>query len=673
MSLAGPSVLAAAGPSRAGQPLRVALVGNPNTGKTTLFNRLCGLRAKTANFPGTTTDARLGRLSLHSRRPLEVEIIDLPGLYRLDLDLPEARVCRAVLWGEGLYRRPDAAVVVLDATNLPRNLLLLGELLASGLPTVVGLNMVDLAQKRGLTIDPDHLAAELGCPVVPLVARKGTGVEALRLSLAATLESRRAPAPKQVPGREPEALEAWADGVLAASLGGGEAVGTAEDSLTERLDQAFTHPVLGVAVFVSIMGLLFWVLFTLAKVPMDLIEATFEHLSSWLGQHLPPGALGDLLANGIVGGVAGTVVFLPQICLLFFLISLLEDTGYLARAAFVMDRILCRFGLPGHAFVPLLSSHACALPGIFSSRLIPDRQDRLATILVAPFMSCSARLPVYVLLTGLLFASSPLYAGLLFAGCYLLGAAAALGSAFLARRTLLPGRSRSMVLELPTYKRPSLRTAFFVAVDQGLNFLRKAGTVIVGICIVMWWLSAYPLTPPPPAAVELRQSAAALATSDPEQAAALVAQAGQLEARASQAGSFAGRLGRAIEPVFAPLGYDWQLTVGVLTSFVAREVFVSTMSVLLVGEGDLDVHDRGVLERIRAATRDDGSLLFTTPTAASLLIFFVLAMQCLPTLALTRRETGSWKWAALQLGYMSTVAYLSAFLTYHGLRWLGVS
>jgi ferrous iron transport protein B len=447
-------------------------------------------------------------------------------------------------------------------------------------------------------------------------------------------------------------------------------VGGAADTVTERLDQAFTHPLLGVLVFGGVMLGLFWAIFALATVPMDLIEATFEHLGSWLGETVPPGAVHDLLVDGVVGGIAGTVVFLPQICLLFFLISLLEDTGYLARAAFVMDRVLCRFGLPGHAFVPLLSSHACAIPGILSAKLIPDRADRLTTILVAPFMSCSARLPVYVLLTSLLFADRPLLAGLAFAGCYVLGAAAALGTAFVARRTVLRGRSRPMVLELPSYKLPSLRSALIVAWDQGMTFLRKAGTVIVAICIVMWWLSSYPGAAPAPEAEALRTRAAVAAPAERQ---ALEAEAGRIDARHAEAASFAGRIGRAVQPAFAPLGYDWQLTVGVLTSFAAREVFVSTMAVLLSGDEDADVEQAGVIERIRTASRDDGRPVFTPATAASLLVFFVLAMQCLPTLAVTRREAGGWRWAALQLGYMTGLAYLAALVVFHGLGALGIA
>lgn len=657
---------------------RVALIGNPNTGKTTLFNRLCGLRAKTANFPGTTTDSRVGRLEAGQTT---LELIDLPGLYRLQLELPESRVCRALLEGEGLYRRPDAVLIVVDATNLVRNLYLVGEILARGLPTVVALNMVDLARRRGLSIDPQRLSERLGCPVVAIVARRGDGVDALRSTLAETLAQRAplaiVPEPASSPRRLPRpALEdfdgvmSWAEQAVEESVGGAAAVGSPSDTVTERLDQAFTHPILGMLVFALVMGGLFWTLFQLATVPMDLIEATFEHLGGWVRVQVPEGAIRDLLVDGVIGGIAGTVVFLPQICLLFFLISLLEDTGYLARAAFVMDRILCRFGLPGQAFVPLLSSHACALPGILSTKLIPDRHDRLATILVAPFMSCSARLPVYVLLTSLLFAERPALAGLVFAGCYLLGAGAALTSAWLARRTILRGRSRPMVLELPSYKLPSLRSAAITAYFQGLTFLKRAGTVIVGICIVMWWLSAYPHVEPPPRAEGLRVEAAALEPTSSERADELRAEADRLETRHAQAQSFAGQLGRGLQPLFAPLGFDWQLTVGVLTSFLAREVFVSTMAVLLVGS-DEAVEEQGVLDKIRTATRDDGRPVFTPATSAALLVFFVLAMQCLPTLAVTRREAGGWRWAALQLVYMTTLAWVGGLLTHQALHHLG--
>ena len=649
----------------------IALLGNPNTGKTTLFNRLCGARAKTSNFPGTTTGVRYGRLLADNGGAAEV--IDLPGLYELHLDVPESRLCRDVLAGVGPYRSPDAVIVVIDACNLTRNLVLAGEILASGLPAVVALNMVDLAQRRGLTLDAATLSEAIGCPVVPMVARKGIGLDELRAALSAQLEA----AGPAMPGSLPppadggiNELTQWADQLVERSVGGAAAVGGATDTFTERLDAAFTHPVIGVAMFVLVMSGMFYTLFTLAAIPMDLIEATFAQLGTIVGHVLPRGALHDLVAECIIGGIAGTVVFLPQICLLFFLISLLEDTGYLARAAFVMDRLLYRFGLPGHAFVPLLTAHACALPGIMSARLIPDRRDRLATILIAPMMSCSARLPVYVLLTSLLFVDRPVLAGLAFAGCYLLGAAMALATAFVFGRSVLKGRARPMVLELPSYKVPSFTNAVLAAKDQGLAFLRTAGTIIMAICVVMWWLSAYPKATTPVEVEQLRASAERLSDEGSREAALAAADA--MEDRSTQVGSFAGSIGRTLQPLFAPLGYDWQLTMGVMTSFLAREVFVSTMSVLVGAGGSDDVGDEGVLGRIRTATRDDGRPLFTRATSASLLVFFVLAMQCLPTLAVTRRETGSARWAGLQLVYMSTLAYVMAFITFQGLRALGI-
>jgi ferrous iron transport protein B len=645
------------------RPGRVALLGNPNTGKTTLFNHLCGLRTKTSNFPGTTTAIRRGLAVDHDWR---LEVCDLPGLYELQSNSPEAAVALKALTDPAAPT--DAVIVVIDACNLTRNLVLCGELLALGLPMVVALNMMDMAHARGITINLAVLSSRLGCPVVPIVARRGTGLDAIRDAIdGALLATPRTPV--ELRGSPTlEQLTAWAEGVTAASLSGGEHP-SADDVFGERADRFLTDPIYGMAVFVAVMCGLFWVLFVLASVPMDLIESLFGGLASWVTGVLPAGPVQELVIGGIIGGLSGTIVFLPQIALLFFLISLLEDTGYLARAAFVMDRLLSRFGLPGQAFVPLLTSHACALPGIMSARLIPNRRDRLATILVAPFMSCSARVPVYVLLTSLLFANRPGLAALAFAGCYLLGAAAGLLTAGVFGKTALRGTPRPLILELPPYRRPSLRNAVLSAKDQSVSFLRSAGTVIMAICIVLWWLSAYPRTPAPPEAASLRAEAE---VATPDRAEELRAEAGALEARAQQANSFAGRIGRFMEPAFAPLGFDWQLTLGVVSSFMAREVFVSTMSVLEGGNGDADV-DAGVVERIRAMTRDDGTLLFTPATCAAALVFFVLAMQCLPTLAVTRRETGSTKYALLQLGYMSTLAYIAAGITYQLVRLAGVS
>jgi ferrous iron transport protein B len=531
--------------------------------------------------------------------------------------------------------------------------------------------MMDLALRKGLSIDVARMARAIGAPVVGVTARSGEGVGRLLDTLGDVLSGAAPRGVAEVPQEGSEALEEWAEQVVVASVGGGQAVGGAHDTLLDRLDVTFTHPIVGLVIFHAVMAVLFWTIFALATVPMDLIEATFAHLGSFLQSVVPAGAVRDLLVGGLISGVSSTVVFLPQICLLFFLITILEDTGYLARAAFVMDRLLYRFGLPGYAFVPLISSHACAIPGILSARLIPDRHDRFATILVAPFMSCSARVPVYVLLTSFLFPHQPWFAGLAFTGCYLLGAVAAMGSAFLARRTLLPGASRPMVLELPSYKWPSLRVAVTQALEKGWSFLSTVGTVILALSFVMWWLSAYPKATPPAAASRMEASAAAVATSEPARAATLRDEARRMVVRHQQEQSFAGRLGHLTAPVFAPLGYDWRLSIGLLTAFAARETFVSTVAVLTGAENSEG--NAGILARIHDATRDDGSPLLTPATAVSLLVFFVLAMQCLSTMVTVRRETRSWRWPLLQFAWMTGLAWIGAFATFHGLRLFGVA
>jgi ferrous iron transport protein B len=645
---------------------RAILIGNPNTGKTTVFNRLCGARAKTSNFPGTTTALRTGALKLDHAK---VEVLDLPGLYDLTLDIPEARIVRDVVHEARL--RDDLVIVIVDAANLARNLVLVGQLAGGHSRLVVCLNMMDVAVRRGLKVDVPGLTNRLGVPVVEMVASRGAGLTDLRALVDTALGRERKVIslnPPGVPAMDApySAVSAWARAIASAVVQSKAETEPGGRDFTERMDRFLTHPVLGFVVFFAVMGGLFWALFALAAVPMDLIDTTFAGLSALAHQYLPGGAIRDLLTDGVIGGIAGTVVFLPQIAFLFFLISLLEDTGYLARAAFVMDRFLHRFGLPGHAFVPLLTSHACAIPGIMSTRLIPDRRDRLVTILVAPFMSCSARLPVFVMLTTLLFASRPALAPVAFAACFMLGAGAAFLSALLFSRTIFRGRARPMILELPAYQVPSIRNALLSARDQSLSFLKTAGTIIMLICVVMWWLSAYPKVVRPAEANALRVQAA---TAAPAEATALVDKAQHIEARAQQAGSLAGWLGHAIQPVFAPLGYDWQLSEGLLTSFLAREVFVSTMAVLAGAGND----QSGVISGVRSMRREDGTPVFTIATAASALVFFVLAMQCLPTLAVTRRETGALKYAVVQLVWMSGVAYAAAFIVYQSLRWSGVS
>ncbi len=648
-----------------GQAWRIALLGNPNTGKTTLFNLLSGLRHKTSNFPGTTQEARLGRVRL--ARHGAAEVIDLPGVYSLELGQAESVICRAVLAGVTApvgdrAEAPNAAVIVVDATNLARNLTLAGEALRRRLPTVVALNMIDLARKRGMAIDIAALSAAVGCEVVPICARTGEGAAALLGAI-----DRARPAKGEVPEQE-DALASWAQraaGMALAEGGGGSA---AAGRVTDRVDRVLTHGVLGPVCFALVMTGLFWVIFSLAATPMEWIGAGVSWAQRAVGGAMPAGLVRDMLADGVMAGVGTAVTFVPQVALLFGLISLLEDSGYLARAAFVMDRVLGPFGLSGHSFVPLLSSHACALPGIIACRGVPDRRDRLATILVAPFMSCTARIPVYVLLCTLLFRERPALQALAFAGCYLLGILAGLLSALAARRTILRGAARPMAMELPTYKWPSVRTAALTAVDRSLVFLRKAGTVILVISMGLWWLGAFPRSEPPAAAVALR----ARADAEPERAEGLRAEADHLEAKHRARMSFIGRAGAALEPVFAPLGWDRQLITGVVASFAAREVFVSTMAVVTAGEADKDA--ASVVGKVGGATRDDGvTPVFTAAASWSLLVYYVLSMQCLPTLAVTARETGSVRWALLQLGWMSGLAFAAAALVYQGLRAAGVA
>ncbi|MDG1137119.1 MAG: ferrous iron transporter B [Phycisphaerales bacterium] len=628
----------------------VLLLGNPNVGKTTLFNRLCGLRSATANFPGSTVEARRGTSSSADTKRT---FTDLPGIYSLLAKDELSSVCRQALDGIECDS-PEAVVVVADATNLRRNLIIVNELLHRDVPCVLALSMVDIAQKSGLTIDTEKFGEKLGCHVVAVHPRTGKGLAALHEALDKPKRDA-----KPLPSiNDKKAVLIWADELIASSVGGELAIGT----LTDRVDKAFTHPILGLIVFAVIMTGLFWTIFTLAAFPMDIVDVLFGHVGTFVGGLLPAGDLHDMVVDGVIGGIAGTVVFLPQICILFFLISLLEDTGYLARAAFVMDRMLRKFGLPGQSFVPFLSAHACAIPAIMAARIVPDRRDRIATILVAPFFSCSARLPVYVLLIGILFIDSPFLAGLAFFGCYILGALAALFTALLVRKTVMPGTSRPMMLELPTYKMPSLRTAFLNTVDRAWVFLKNAGTVILAIVVILWWLSAYPKIQPSQNVTALRQEAIIVAETNLDASGRLFVEADSLEYTEQLAGSFAGQLGKFFQPVFAPLGYDWKLTVGVMTSFAAREVFVSTLAVLTAG--DDDVENEGVIEKIEHAKTDAGKPMLSLPTAASLLVFFVLAMQCLPTIAVTKRETGSWNWALLQLGYMTVLAWVSSFITF---------
>lgn len=656
--LAGAEGAGAPAPS---PPVTIALVGNPNAGKTSLFNRLTGLRAKTANFPGTTVEHRRAQLLLDG---VDAVLIDLPGLYSLDASTPDEQVAADALCGRlaGLSA-PDVIIQVVDATNLERNLFLTSQVLHLGRPVVAALNLSDVAEKQGLRFDLDELRQRLGCPIVAVSARTGRGIEQLIHATADAARHRPSPdlhedlaACTSCRGCQYSARYDWAASVRAVSLQGDAArAGRA----SEAIDRVLTHRVAGLACFAAVMAVTFLLIFWAATFPMDLIDALFSFAAQTVARWLPAGDLNSLVTDGVIGGVGGMLVFLPQICLLFFVLALLEDSGYMARAAFVMDRLMQRVGLPGKAFVPLLSAHACAIPAIMSTRVIEDRRDRLATILVLPLMTCSARIPVYAMVAALLFPGAPLKAAALFAGAYALGIVAALAMASVFKRSLLKGPTRPLVIELPNYRLPSLRNAALLVVDRAWAFVTTAGTTILVISILLWALATYPKTSVENMPADVQAQLASLAAAGDDAAVERLTQQVALEH------SIAGRIGKAVEPAFAPLGYDWKMSIGVLSSFAAREVIVSTMAVLYgLGDGGADDNVDSLLDSLRSATHPDGLPVFGAATCLSLLVFYVLSMQCLPTQAVTRRETGSWNWALLQLGYMTTLAYLAALATF---------
>ncbi len=657
----------------------VVLTGNPNVGKTTLFNALTGLKARTANFPGTTVEHRACNLDAGGH---QVELIDLPGIYSLKAATPEERIANDLIHGKAHgIAKPDAMIVVANASNIERSLFLISQLLENDLPTIVVLNMIDIANRHGIHVDADKLSAELGCLVLPTIAKSNHGIDQLKDEIVRLMDH----VPRVTKFAGPSVAHcdscggcpfqsrySWSEGVAARCV---NTPGVARGSRTEKIDKVLTHPIMGLASFAVVMLALFYLIFSVATVPMDLIDSLFARVGVFVARVVPAGDLRSLLVDGIVGGVGGMLVFLPQICILFFFLGLLEDSGYLARAAFVMDRLMGRIGLPGTAFVPLLSAHACAVPAIMSTRVIQDPRDRLVTILVAPLMTCSARIPVYAMVTALLFPKSPAHAALVFTGAYLLGIFAALLMAFIFKKTILPGDSKPLVLELPEYKVPGLRTIFLYTWDRAKVFIQQAGTIILMISVILWGLATYPKSEVPVHALELtRQANAAELQGLTEKAESLNKEADSFSCQYALSRSFAGRLGKLIEPVVRPLGFDWQIGIGIITSFAAREVIVSTLAVVY-GLGDDAVGDSpdGLYATMRKAHRSDGTPVFTAATSLSLLVFYVLAMQCLPTQAVTRRETNSWKWPIFQFAYMTVLAYGASLFTFQFLKAIGVS
>ncbi|MEP2310895.1 ferrous iron transporter B [Rhodopirellula bahusiensis] len=642
----------------------VAMVGNPNVGKTSLFNRLTNLLAKTSNFAGTTVDRRTGTADLNEGQ--SCTLVDLPGLYSLTASSPEEQIARAFITGESECP-PEGVLVVVDATNLQRSLAVAREAIQCGRPTLVAVNMIELARKSGVDVDLEVLSQKLGCPVVGVSARSGEGLDELKTNLRQLLQPRKMIVLSA--DAEPAELDCgacgacpFADGHRWASTLARESTRTgyvASDEWTDRVDQFTTHRFLGPVIFVAVMVAAFASVFYVAQYPMEWLDASFGIVTETVGGWLPEGDFNSLITDGILAGIGGVVIFLPQICILFFMLAILEDSGYLSRAVVVIDRWMRRGGLPGQAFVPLLAAHACAIPAIMSTKVIENRRDRLAAIMVIPLMTCSARLPVYTMVAALLFPSSPWSAALLFASAYALGMVAAFFVAWILKRSILPGEAAPLILDLPPYRTPSLSNAIRHAYERGWGFLRDAGVVILVISIGIWVLSTYPKLPEERFAEQIQTAglnAETLEESDLENRRAL----------AEQEYAVIGRMGKFVQPVFAPLGFDWKTSVGVMTSFAAREVVVSTLSILY-GLGPEPEDESSLHDRLMSATDAEGNRVFTPATCVSLLVFFVLAMQCLPTQAVTKKETGSWGWAIFQFGYMTVLAYVAALIAYQAI------
>lgn len=612
----------------------VVLAGNPNVGKTTLFNALTGSSDKVANVSGSTVELRTGEtFTPHGRK---LRVVDLPGCLSLDGEAPDQQLARRALLGEVEdIGRPDLAICVLDASNLERHLQLTLEVIETGLPVIIALNMVDVAEAGGIRLDPVLLSEELGVPVVPIQANRNKGLvelkQAIRHPLPPVAEAGWTDADEPTEARQKFALKVCS---VAARRPDGH-----QSTFTDKLDAQLLHPFFGWVYFIAIMLAVFWSIFSFASVPMGWVEGVQGWLEGLVEGSMAEGDFRDLIISGVIGGVGSVVIFLPQILILFFFIGLLESSGYMARAAYLMDGLMSKAGLSGKAFLPLLSSYACAIPGIMATRSIDSAKERLTTIFVAPWMSCTARLPVFFLLIPMLLGGSEggLTQALVLLGIYVFGTL----SAFVVAR-LLRGRlgadetPHHFALELPPYRAPQWGYVFRHLLDRGWAFLSKAGTVIMGISVVLWALSTYPKSD----------------SDDPGE---------QLEASAM------GRISSVIEPVVRPLGFDGRTGTAVLTSFAAREVFNASMFQLFRVEEDED-DETGSRDRLRNRLAEekweDGTAMFRPLSVISLLIFYIYALQCLPTCAVTAREAGSWKWAVGQFVFMTAVAAIGSLLVY---------
>jgi ferrous iron transport protein B len=601
----------------------VAIVGPPNSGKSTLFNRLTGLRQKVANFPGVTVEHRMGKVKVEGGR--EVFAIDLPGVYSLEPRTEDERVTHDVLLGQMKdLPKPDAVLLILDSTNLARHLVLAAPVLSLGLPTLVILNMADDLKSRGGGVDVAELSMQLGSPVALVSASRGEGFDKVFQFLAgATHTAPRAAPLMQLPViQDIPKCRAWAANVGTK----GKYQAPAPPHWTRRLDAVFLHPVAGPLIFIVVVLAVFQSIFFWAQPAMDLLQNAILSTGTWVGSLISIPILRSLVVDGVFKGVGSVVVFLPQILILFLFIGILEDSGYLARAALIADRTMARFGLQGKSFIPLLSAYACAVPAIMATRTIENKRDRIATILIAPFMTCSARLPVYTLMIAafipdrrLLGVFLSMRAGVLL-GLYILGFLAALFTARLLKSTVLKSKRSSFILEMPPYRWPTFRSLGLRLVDRSKVFLRRAGTVILAVAIIIWVLANLPVHNGQPPEI------------------------GQ---------SIVGMIGHAVEPAIKPLGFNWKIGIGLITSLAAREVIVGTLGTIYGIENPSETS-----EGLQHALQQD----LTLGGAVALMVFFAFAMQCMSTVAVVKRETGGWRWPIIQFAYMTGMAYVCAFL-----------
>jgi len=628
----------------AGLP-RFAIVGSPNSGKTTLFNALTGLHAKTGNYPGVTVARYEGRT--RDDDGAQVVLEDLPGTYSLDPISPDEQIVVDVLDTEHRNIRldvPDAALVTINATTLRRSLGLLAQLQQTGLPVCVVLTFTDDLARRNGRLDITALSRALGVPVVTVVAGHRDGLRSLRREMARVDAWT---APMVPPPTDPAEVTAWADSVLNAA---GYRLPEV-DKRTQRIDSVVLHPVAGTAIFLLTMFVFFQTIFAVAAPLQDYVEALFSWLGGLVAEHIGIGWLSAFLSQAIIGGIGGVLVFLPQIVLLFVLIALLEASGYLARAAFLMDRVMSKAGLEGRAFVALLSSFACAIPGIMATRSLPSARDRLATMMGAPLMTCSARLPVYILLISLLLPADARAGvfnarGVVMFGLYLTGAVSAmLAAAVFKRLTSRGGTALPFYMEMPPYQVPRPQTVAAEVWTAASAFLRKVTSIIMATTVVLWALLNLPL-----------QSEADLASAgvNPTDEAAV--------ATYTLDHSYAATIGRAVEPVFEPLGFDWRINIGILSSLAAREVFVATLGQVAAAENPEDPADALRAMRIQGGDPSGSRALFDAPTIAALLVFFMYALQCMSTVAILRRESGSWRWPLVAFTYMFVLAWTMAWL-----------